>query len=276
MGNAIENHDDKGHPDGGSSGSGGVAVRPSGGSVGPGGGDPARGAVAVADEGSALLALIERVARDPTVDIDRMERLLQMQQQVVDRHAKTAFLAAFAKLQSELPAAARKGTGHNAKKYARFEDVMEAIRPHLARHGFSLSHRINTDGNVVRVTGVLGHCDGHSEQTEMVLPPDTSGGKTAVHAMGSSISYGKRYVTLTLTGIATEDDDDGKKATAGVTITDEQAEAIKAALDVTEAELPRFCKYWKLEKLTDLPAAQYEAAMTSIQKAAQMRGGVRK
>ncbi len=108
------------------------------------GGGADRNAVMVTSESGALISLIERAARDPSVDIDKMERLFQMHAAVEARRAKTAYLAAFAKLQSELPAAVRAGTGHNSKAYARYEDLIEALRPCLARHGSSLSHRVDT------------------------------------------------------------------------------------------------------------------------------------
>ena len=72
--------------------------------------------------------------------------------------------------------------------------------------------RIGQDDKAMTVTGVLGHAAGHTEETSMRLPADTSGAKNSVQAWGSSASYGKRYVTLTLTGIATSDDDDGRAA----------------------------------------------------------------
>lgn len=245
------------------SGSGGSAVQPVGRDAG---GDAARGA-AVAGESAALLSMIERAARDPSVDIDRMERLFKMHEQAEARRAKTSYLSAFADLQAELPAAVRAGKGHNQKAYARYEDLIEALRPHLKTHGFSISHRVDTTGERITVTGILGHRDGHFEETQFSAPPDKSGNKVEIHAIASTISYGKRYVTLTLTGIATEgEDDDGKRATAGETITDEQAEHIKVALDETGGQLPKFCAFYKLEKLTDLPAAKFDAAMATIRR----------
>lgn len=66
------------------------------------------------------------------------------------------------------------------------------------------------------VVGVLGHAGGHAEETAMTLPADMTGNKNPVQAWGSTASYGKRYVTLTITGIATEDeDDDGAGAIRG-------------------------------------------------------------
>ena len=218
----------------------------------------------VSGETAAILSMIERAARDPNVDIDKMERLFGMQSMAAERHARTAFLAAFSQLQAELPAATRGGVGHNAKKYARFEDVIAAVRPHLSAHGFSLSFRTINEPGTMRVIGVLGHRDGHTEQTDIVLPADASGSKNAVQAWGSSISYGKRYVALTLLGIATEDDDDGRKAVAGPTISQEQEDKLREAIEAGGRNLPKFCEFYRVEKLSDLPAAKFDGAMTLI------------
>lgn len=231
-------------------------------------------APAVMGESAALISMIERAASNPQVDIEKMERLLLMREKMAAQQAKTSYLAAFAQLQAELPAATRNGTGHNAKKYARFEDVVAALRPHLHAHGFSLSHRVDTTGNIIRVTGILGHRDGHTEQTEMTLPPDTSGGKTAVHAMASAISYGKRYVTLTLTGIATEDDDDGRKAGEGNAKPDTLAE-IKTLIEQTKADVGAMCAHFSVETLDDLTGkqAQKAKAMLIAKKMQMQKGG---
>ena len=222
---------------------------------------------AAQSETAAIMSMIERAARDPAVDIEKMERLFKMQQEASARRAKTEYLAAFSQLQAILPTAARRGTGHNNKKYARFEDVIDALRKPLSEHGFSLSHRIDTSNNMVRVTGVLGHRGGHSEQTDIILPPDASGNKTLTHAIASSISYGKRYVSLTLTGVATDDDDDAKAATAGPAISEDQQIELRDILIAKNLSETEFCKFLKVEKLSALPASQMEAAKTVLMKA---------
>lgn len=167
-------------------------------------------------ENAAMISVIERAARDPSVDIAKLERLVELQAQAQARRAKSAYLTAIAKMQSELPAVARHGKGHNDKRYARFEDIVNAVMPVLTKHGFSLTYRVTQTETTMTVIGVLGHAEGHTEQTEMTLPADNSGGKNIVQAWGSSASYGKRYVALTLLGIATEDEDDDGRAAARV------------------------------------------------------------
>lgn len=170
------------------------------------------------DLSGGLLGVIARAARDPSVDIDKMERLLEMQERVIAREARTAYAVALAELQPRLPIITERGKILNKEKiqstYAYWEDVNEAIRPLLAESGFSLSFRTGRAGNEITVTGVLTHREGHSEETTITLPSDTSGAKNAVQSVGSSTSYGKRYTAFALLNITTKgEDDDGATAT---------------------------------------------------------------
>lgn len=219
----------------------------------------------VVAEQDAILSMIERAARDPAVDIDKMERLFAMRERMLAQTAKASYLAALAEMQAELPAAARKGTGHNNKKYARFEDIIEATRESMQKHGFSLTFRLDqSQPDKVKITGVLGHRDGHSEQTDIVLAADNSGAKNAVQAWGSSVSYGKRYVAVTLLGIATEDDDDGKAGGGAGPVSDEQATELMQLLQQHEADIPAFCRYFKIAAVAALPASEFDRAKTAI------------
>lgn len=175
-------------------------------------------------ESSALLAVIARVATDPSCDLDKMERLLGMQERVLAKQAEQSFNSAMAAMQSEIPSIAERGTGHNIK-YATLEDIVDTVRPIMNKYGFAVSFRINQQAaNAIAVTGVLMHKDGHREETSMTLAADTSGSKNAVQAIGSSVSYGKRYVLCAMLNIATRgEDDDGYAATPHTPVTETQA-----------------------------------------------------
>lgn len=179
----------------------------------------------VADFNGGLLAVIERAARDPAVDIDKMERLLAMQERVQERLAKQAFTEAKIAMRPELPEVTMKGhivirDKNNANliiqdtPFARFEDIHDAVMPTLTQHGFDLAFRngLSPDGKV-RVTTILSHVGGHSEETVFDLPHDSSGSKNSVQAVGSSTSYGKRYGVLSALNIKVAgEDDDGAAA----------------------------------------------------------------
>lgn len=215
----------------------------------------------------AFLAMIERAARDSSVDLAKMQGLFDLKEKNDKQKAKTAFLNAFADLQSDLPLVERKGTGHNKKKYARFEDFIEAVRPALNKHGFSLFHRVTQPTvDQITVTAVLGHRGGHQEETALSLPPDKSGNKPDVHAIASAIAYGKRYTGFAITGMASEDeDDDAKNATAGELVSDQQAEAIRNKLTEVKADIDAFLKLGNVESVSDIPAKDYDRVMALLE-----------
>ena len=173
----------------------------------------------VAEYSAGLMEVIARAASDPNVDIDKMERLIAMQERVQARDAAVAFNGALARLQPNLPIISERGgikdrAGNVQSTYALWEDVNEAIRPLLAAEGFALRFKVSREGDQISVTGILSHSDGHSDETTLTLPTDTSGSKNAVQAVGSSTQYGKRYTAFALLNItSTGEDDDGASAT---------------------------------------------------------------
>src|SRR4029079_6921028 len=173
--------------------------------------------VPASGDAASLMAVISRAASDPATDVDKLERLLGMYERITERQAKAAYAAALAEMQPELPvidergrievrektaSGQRDGRVQQSTSYALWEDINEAIKPAMAKWGFALSFRIgSTDDGRIKVTGILSHREGHQEETTMILMHDSTGSKNAVQAMGSSVSYGKRYTALALLNI---------------------------------------------------------------------------
>lgn len=190
-------------------------------------------AVAVISESATILSVIQRAATDPQCDIDKMERLMAMHERMQDRQAEAAFNTSMASMQSELPSIAERGEGHNKARYALLEDINDVVKPILQKHGFAVSYKVEHHQGGINVTGILMHAAGHREQTTMLLPNDTSGSKNAVQAVGSAVSYGRRYVICALLNITTRGaDDDGYAAGPDTPrITEIQAASLQALLD---------------------------------------------
>lgn len=162
---------------------------------------------------AGMLPMIERLAAMPDFDVEKLSKLIDMQERILDRNAAGAFNIAFAEMQPEIPTIIeRKATDKG--KYAPREDIVEVIRPILSRHGFSLSFRTEwPEKTVVKVVGILTHREGHSRESEFMSAADTSGSKNAVQALGSAVEYGRRYTTTDLLNIASRGgDDDARKA----------------------------------------------------------------
>lgn len=257
---------------------GGVGNVGHGGSVG--GTSVARLPSQAAIEAAAFISIIERAARDPSVDIEKFERLMLMKERVERQTAIRAFNDAISAAKGEIGPIVKNRTvyfssqkGRTSYKHEDFAGIAAVIDPVLKKHGLAYRFRSAQNGNKLSVTCILSHMLGHAEETTLEAAEDHSGNKNAIQAIGSATTYLQRYTLKLALGLASAHDDDGRAAgdVDTSTITDEQAEQIKVALDSIGGLIPRFCERWKLEKLTDLPAAKFEAAMRSIEAAGKKR-----
>lgn len=179
---------------------------------------------AAVSQTQGVIQMIERVCVDPNFDVNKMQQLLEMQERVLDRQAEQEFQNALADMQAELPAIEKNGTikdknGNVVSHYAKFEDVNRTIMPFMQKHGFSINFETQQGQGAVHVVGTLRHRGGHKVSTMLGLPTDTGGFKNAVQAVGSSVSYGKRYVMSALLNLTTTDeDDDGQSAVDSVNL----------------------------------------------------------
>jgi len=205
--------------------------------------------------------MIER-AVSSGAGIDTIEKLMGLQERWEKNQARKAFDAAVADAKAEIKPVARNAKGHNSKKYADFAAIATAVDPILSKHGLSYRFR-SSQGDRINVTCVLSHKLGHAEETTLAGPPDTSGNKNAIQAIGSTLTYLQRYSLMQALGLAAANDDDGKSA--GGVITDEQVGALRSLISETKSDIDKFLKWAGVESLSDLPAAKFEAAKAMLE-----------
>jgi ERF superfamily len=225
-------------------------------------------------EGMALVHMIERVARDPSIDIGRLKELLAMKREMLDREAQMAFDAAFAEMQPELPVIDQKGLhGGTNSTYAKWEDIIEAITPILGAHGFSFRCRIKQEGAKVSITGKLSHRDGFFEETTIELPVDATGQKNAVQAIGSSIFYGQRYVIKAMLSLSSRksDDDNGDAGGGTEFITPKQLEDLIDLIEDVGVPKELICRQARIDGLAHLRADRLETVITKLNLTKTMR-----
>ncbi|MEG9524276.1 MAG: ERF family protein [Hyphomicrobiales bacterium] len=238
-------------------------------------------------EGAAVLSIIERMARDPNIDPDRVERFLVMAREDRAERARIAFNAAMSACQAELPRVLRDAkNSHSGAAYARLESIAKATAPIIARHGFSLS--FDTEASPIqghlRVKCTCAHEAGHERAYHLDLPPDTAGAqgkanKTPIQGIGSTITYARRYLVLQVFNIAlTNDphDTDGAPASGGNddVIDDEQADVLRKLITEHKVNIDQFTRFFGIESVPDLPAARFEEAVRLInQRARNQQGG---
>jgi len=222
---------------------------------------------ALQSESATILSVIQRAAADPQCDIEKMERLMAMHEKMQDRNAQAEFNKAMAEMQCDIPSIAERGKGHGTIKYATLEDINDVMKPIMQRYGFAISFKVVHEGSGVSVTGILMHRSGHREETTMLLPSDTSGSKNAVQAVGSSTSYGKRYVMSALLNITTRgEDDDGLAAVPVAKVTAQQAASIEALLK-RASTTTRDWFYTTFGTATEVPKPKYDGLMANLDKA---------
>lgn len=168
-----------------------------------------------------MLAMIERAARDPGIDIDKLERLFALHRESQAQERKTAYNAAMARVQAKLKPVYRDAVNNQTSSpYARLETISDAINPIVTEEGFSLSFDTEDcpKGDHIRIVCDVMHSGGHSERKHFDLALDNVGlkgnaNKTAIQASGSTISYGRRYLKLMVFDVTlTNEDNDGQSA----------------------------------------------------------------
>lgn len=207
------------------------------------------------------MALLER-AMSSGAGLDVIEKFMGLQERWEANQARKAFDEAVAGAKAKIPPITRNATGHNDKKYADFSAIAKVVDPILSEHG--LSYRFRTaQGDRISVTCVLCHKAGHSEETTLSAPPDPSGNKSAIHAIGSTLTYLQRYSLVQMLGLAASKDDDGNAAASKPTITQDQADKLLDLIEANGKDRAKFLKWAKVERLQDIPADQYEACLSA-------------
>lgn len=124
---------------------------------------------------------------------------------VLNRSASIANLAAaLAKAQGEMAGASKDSLNpHFKSKYADLASIWEACRGPLSRHELAVIQLPRTSRQFVTVETILVHSSGEwiGESLTLTAVQDTP------QAVGSAITYGRRYGLAAVIGIAPEDDD---------------------------------------------------------------------
>lgn len=222
-----------------------------------------------------------QMAMDKGLDADKLEKLMQLHERSQDRQAEREFAEAMNACQAEMPAIAR--DAHNPQtnsKYAKLEAVDRQIKPVYIKHGFTLT--FGTDNSPIaehiRVTCICQHVGGHKRHYQGDFPIDIAGikggaNKTPMHATGSTMSYGRRYLTLMIFNLVMDgEDNDGNRPVD--TITEEQAIQITELIEGQGWPLDEFLKLGRISKVGDLAASKYQNAVDAIhRRIAKERGG---
>lgn len=233
-----------------------------------------------AGNAGSLLQAIERVASNPSMEIDKIERLFAMHQQLMAKEAEAAFNGAMARAQAQIvPVMANRRNTHTNSVYADLGAIAKAIAPLYTAEGLSISFDadrpvLGADGKPLnpppagwfRTIAIVSHSAGHSRLHHIDLPSDETGAKgnvnkTAIQGVVSMTTYGRRCLTCMVFNVSIGDDD-GNGAGAGNSGVVPDADG-KAALEKC-ASLDSLKSAWS--KLTAEQRKTLSGVMTECRK----------
>jgi hypothetical protein len=228
---------------------------------------------------TADMDLVERLVSNPDVDVEKLQKVLDMQEHAMDKAAQRDFNAAMVVAQKNMPIVGKdKNNTQTKSKYSSYEAILKATQPVYTAAGFSVSfyeEDAKADGEI-RVCADIMHEGGCTVKRHIDIPIDNAGiagkvNKTATHAKGSSISYGRSYLIKMIFNIPTGDDDDGNGAGCQY-ITEDQENELLAMVDdnklnANDKYMAQLLKYLKVDSLDLLPAKDFKKAKVAINAA---------
>jgi ERF superfamily protein len=154
-----------------------------------------------------------RVATSQGADIEKLEKLMEMQQKWEASEARKAYAAAFAAFKADPPKIqknkhvqfATKGGDRMDYWHATHDEVCGKVAAALSAHGLAHAWRMRQEGGLIYVTCRLTHQAGHYEEFELFGNPDSSGLKSPLQAVASTITFLQRYTLLGACGLSTSE-----------------------------------------------------------------------
>lgn len=209
---------------------------------------------------SATPAALLQIAVQQGADIDKLEKLMALQERWEASQARKAYDAAFAAFKAEgvkIIKGQRVMAGPlQGGRYAGLNDVVKAVTEALSRHGLSSSWKLTKDEkDWLEVTCFLRHVGGHEESVSMGGPPDAGGAKNPLQARASTKTYLERYTLKAILGLSEDGDD-----TDGNSEPEYQGEhpALQAGRDAAMQGTAALTEWWRKLSQRDQKAMNKE------------------
>ena len=170
--------------------------------------------------GANLLDMIG-TALNRGLPIEYMDKLIEMKERLDAEAARQAYAADMAVCKAEMPPIEKDALvdyqgskGRVTYRHESIGHVFEVAAPVLGRHGFSHDFDVTQEGDKLTVCCSITHRAGHTKRVSLRAGPDTSGGKNAIQAIESAVSYLKRATFKLALGVAARNEggDDGRGA----------------------------------------------------------------
>jgi len=231
---------------------------------------PSNQAPAVVTPNQMLMLAIEKGA-----DMATIEKFMDLSDRFEANMARKAFVEAVAKFKANPPSVSKdKENKQFGSRYASIGNLVNTVSRELSKHGLSASWTQQTlQSKDIEVTCKLTHVLGHSESSTLIAAPDKSGSKNDVQQIKSTITYLRVTTFESVTGvIADNTDDDGNSAASVACISDAQILELESIMEDNEIDKDAFLKHYKIESLSDIPAASFNKARSVLMERAKNKG----
>jgi len=223
-------------------------------------------AVVVQDNGpSAIVMMAMQKGYDPAL----IEKMMDLADRNDKNEARKAFVRDKAAFKAEAPTIYKdKDNKQYSSKYASEDSLINTATPILSKYGFDVSFKPDQSEGI-KITCILTHKLGHSEEATMSGPPDKSGSKNELQQIKSTTTYLRKATFEAVTGLATTDkrsDDDGNAAGSEF-ITEEQRRELEKVIVEKGIDGEAFFKYMKVETTDTIPGKDFNKAMNALKKA---------
>jgi hypothetical protein len=209
--------------------------------------------VEVVNQPPTMLAYLRAV--ESGADLERLEKLMDLHERFEDRQAEKAFNQAMADFRAESMTILKTKyvdiAGGAKFWHAELGNICEEVIPKMSKYGlFHVWVPKQRDDKQIEISCIIKHALGHaSEPTTLFAPPDTLGGKSAIHAIAATTTFLQRYTFLMANGLAPKGMDTNAKVHGEDAVTVEKpsdfdlwAEDMKAAAMKGTEDL---MKLWK-------------------------------
>lgn len=217
------------------------------------------------------------MAINADLDIEKLERLMEMKEREENKTAYAAFVVAISRFQAECPTVKKTGTvtdknGRQLYTYPRFDSIMKTIQPHMEKNGLSVRFNSDISDNQVKICCMVSHVGGHTDESFFSCPIEASmaGGANASQRTASANSFAKRYAMMNALNIAGSDYDDDDAQILGAEptlITPDQAATLRDEVAAIDGDEGFFCNWLcKVRSFEDIPERLLDKAQKAVKE----------
>lgn len=182
--------------------------------------------------------------------------------------------SALSKAQGEIKDVVKEKTGYGYK-YADLQQIIDMLRPILLRHGLALVQmpsNINESDSSIALTTMLIHTSGQFIEDKVSVPVQIGKGMSATQAVGSALTYARRYVLSAMFMIAQADNDAAIKPTGNeivgivsTKLTPAQAGVIEKLISESGADKKLFLEWAGCKSVSDVHPNMYGDAIKILE-----------